>query len=217
MIVEQQAVVSQERLAQWIEHDYDCVRPRSGDVQEGMIASISEEEIIVHLEEAKRDGSVSASDLKSLDDEFRAALKVGDKDLLDAAAVQTVAKAGTVYVLDLENVPDQAPLAAVLRISAMRVIWTELCDKTRLVDEERYHDYAQDEDTLGNCKTIQDHRLGQAAAAETTPQPQAPYEMEARSPWLRQRHVRGQSRLQARSAHPRPAQTEEIENSKTTA
>ncbi len=116
MIVEQHAVVSLERLAQWMEHDYGYVRPRSGDVPEGVIASISEEEIIVHLEEAKRDGIVSASDLKSLDDEFRATVKVGDKDLLDTAAVQTVAKAGTVYVLDLENMPDQAPLAAVLRI-----------------------------------------------------------------------------------------------------
>jgi small subunit ribosomal protein S1 len=71
--------VEQKSLADRIESDYDYVRPRSGDVQEGLIASVGEDEWIIHLAEAKRDGVVSAHDLGSLDDEFRASLAVGDR------------------------------------------------------------------------------------------------------------------------------------------
>jgi hypothetical protein len=39
----------------------------------------------------------------------------GDEDLLDFAAVQTLLNSGTVYAVELEKVPDEAPLAAVLR------------------------------------------------------------------------------------------------------
>jgi small subunit ribosomal protein S1 len=70
--------VEQKTLAECIEGDYDYVRPRSGDVQEGLIASIDEDELLIHLAEAKRDGVVSVDDLKLLDEDFRAALSVGD-------------------------------------------------------------------------------------------------------------------------------------------
>ncbi len=39
----------------------------------------------------------------------------GDDDLLDLAAVESVLKGGTVYAVEPEQVPDQAPLAAVFR------------------------------------------------------------------------------------------------------
>jgi hypothetical protein len=39
----------------------------------------------------------------------------GDEDLLDLAAIQSLIKGGTVYAVLPEEVPDQAPLAAVLR------------------------------------------------------------------------------------------------------
>lgn len=39
----------------------------------------------------------------------------GDEDLLDLAAVHTLLNGGTVYALEPEKVPDEAPLAAVLR------------------------------------------------------------------------------------------------------
>lgn len=39
----------------------------------------------------------------------------GDEDLLDLAAIQSILKGGTVYAVDPEQVPDHAPLAAVLR------------------------------------------------------------------------------------------------------
>lgn len=39
----------------------------------------------------------------------------GDEDLLDAAAVQTLLNGGKVYAVDPEQVPESAPLAAVLR------------------------------------------------------------------------------------------------------
>lgn len=39
----------------------------------------------------------------------------GDRDLLDAAAVQTILNGGTVYAVEPEKVPDKAPVAAVFR------------------------------------------------------------------------------------------------------
>jgi hypothetical protein len=39
----------------------------------------------------------------------------GDEDLLNAAAIQTVLNGGTVYALEPQAVPEQAPLAAVFR------------------------------------------------------------------------------------------------------
>lgn len=42
-------------------------------------------------------------------------VKPGDEDLLDFAAVHTLLNGGTAYAVELEKVPDEAPLAAVLR------------------------------------------------------------------------------------------------------
>jgi hypothetical protein len=39
----------------------------------------------------------------------------GDEDLLDLAAIQSILNGGTVYVVEPEQVPDHAPLAALLR------------------------------------------------------------------------------------------------------
>jgi hypothetical protein len=39
----------------------------------------------------------------------------GDRDLLDFAAIQTIMNGGTVFVVKLEEMPDDAPLAAVFR------------------------------------------------------------------------------------------------------
>lgn len=39
----------------------------------------------------------------------------GDEDLLDLAAIQTLLKGGTVYAVKPEEIPDQAPLAAIMR------------------------------------------------------------------------------------------------------
>ncbi|MFB2837408.1 hypothetical protein [Floridanema evergladense] len=41
--------------------------------------------------------------------------EIGDEDLLDSAAVQTILNGGTVYAVEPEKVPDRAPLAAVFR------------------------------------------------------------------------------------------------------
>ena len=41
--------------------------------------------------------------------------EVGDEDLLNAAAIQTILNGGTVYAVEPEKVPDDAPLAAVFR------------------------------------------------------------------------------------------------------
>jgi hypothetical protein len=44
-----------------------------------------------------------------------AEIEPGDEDLLNAAAVQTLLNGGTVYAVELDKVPEQAPLAAVFR------------------------------------------------------------------------------------------------------
>lgn len=41
--------------------------------------------------------------------------ELGDEDLLDAAAVHTIVNGGTVYAVEPDQVPDEAPLAAVFR------------------------------------------------------------------------------------------------------
>ncbi|HEY9709015.1 MAG TPA: hypothetical protein V6D48_12510, partial [Oculatellaceae cyanobacterium] len=41
--------------------------------------------------------------------------ELGDEDLLDLAAIQTILNGGTVYAVEPEKVPDEAPLAAVFR------------------------------------------------------------------------------------------------------
>ncbi|MFB2922437.1 hypothetical protein [Aerosakkonema funiforme] len=41
--------------------------------------------------------------------------EAGDRDLLDAAAIQTLLNGGTVYAVEPDKVPDEAPLAAVFR------------------------------------------------------------------------------------------------------
>jgi hypothetical protein len=46
---------------------------------------------------------------------FHGEAEPGDEDLLDAAAVQTLLRGGTVYALKPEKMPDKAPLAAVFR------------------------------------------------------------------------------------------------------
>lgn len=42
-------------------------------------------------------------------------MEAGDDDLLDFAAIQTLLKGGSVYVVEPEQVPDQTPLAAAFR------------------------------------------------------------------------------------------------------
>lgn len=41
--------------------------------------------------------------------------EVGDDDLLNSAAIQTILNGGTVYAVEPEKVPAEAPLAAVFR------------------------------------------------------------------------------------------------------
>lgn len=47
--------------------------------------------------------------------ELHSEAKAGDEDLLDLAAIRTILNGGTVYAVDPEQVPGQAPLAALFR------------------------------------------------------------------------------------------------------
>ncbi|HUW13561.1 MAG TPA: hypothetical protein VM537_27810, partial [Anaerolineae bacterium] len=59
--------------------DYDCVRPRRGEVREATILSIGEKDMVVDLG-AKRDGIILPRDLDLVDDgEYLASLEVGDR------------------------------------------------------------------------------------------------------------------------------------------
>jgi small subunit ribosomal protein S1 len=70
--------LQQRRLAALLESDYDYTRPQRGKVYEAVILSITEKDVLVDLG-AKRDGIVPPKDLESLDDAYRASLKVGDR------------------------------------------------------------------------------------------------------------------------------------------
>ncbi|HAA27158.1 MAG TPA: hypothetical protein DCE56_05080 [Cyanobacteria bacterium UBA8553] len=52
-------------------------------------------------------------DLNTID--LHSEAELGDEDLLDLAAIQTILNGGTVYAVEPEKVPDEAPLAAVFR------------------------------------------------------------------------------------------------------
>jgi small subunit ribosomal protein S1 len=69
--------LQQHRLATWINTVYDYHRPRPGEVREGVVLSIAEDEVIVHIAETKRDGMVPPRDLQALDDAYRETLKEG--------------------------------------------------------------------------------------------------------------------------------------------
>jgi hypothetical protein len=55
MTIVQELSECRSELAEWIESDYDCVRPRRGDMQEGVIAWLGEDEAIIHLSEAMKE------------------------------------------------------------------------------------------------------------------------------------------------------------------
>ncbi|HBL11949.1 MAG TPA: hypothetical protein DD379_11170, partial [Cyanobacteria bacterium UBA11162] len=47
--------------------------------------------------------------------DLHAEAEPGDEDLLNSAAIQTILNGGTVYAVEPDQVPDEAPLAAVFR------------------------------------------------------------------------------------------------------
>ena len=70
--------VQQQTMATWLDSAHEYSRPRSGEVHEAIILSISEDGVIVDLSKAKRDGLVPSGDFDSLDDGYRGRLEVGD-------------------------------------------------------------------------------------------------------------------------------------------
>lgn len=88
--------VGQQTLAERIESDFDCVRPRFGDLHEAVIVSIAEDEAIVHLPEAKRDGIVSANDLNALEDSYFESLDAGSH--VPARVLRGITRHGQVVV-----------------------------------------------------------------------------------------------------------------------
>jgi small subunit ribosomal protein S1 len=76
--MEQNPDAQQERLAAFVENDYDYKRLRRGEIHEATILSISENQVIVDLG-VKRDGIVPPRDLELLDDEYHNSLQVGER------------------------------------------------------------------------------------------------------------------------------------------
>ncbi len=61
-----------------LEGEYDCKRPKRGELYQAIILSVGENEVIVDLG-CKRDGIVPRTDLEMLDDAYRADLQTGDR------------------------------------------------------------------------------------------------------------------------------------------
>ena len=67
-----------EELAALIEGDYDYSQPRRAEVLEATIVEISDDDIVVDLG-MKRDGIIPRNDLRLVDEDYLATLKVGDR------------------------------------------------------------------------------------------------------------------------------------------
>lgn len=67
-----------QKLAAWLEDEFDYERPRRGEVREALILDVGENDVIVDVG-AKRDGVVPRSDLNLLDDAYREGLQAGDR------------------------------------------------------------------------------------------------------------------------------------------
>jgi small subunit ribosomal protein S1 len=67
-----------QRLAAWLENEFDYTRPRRGQIREGVILDIGDGDMIVDVG-AKRDGVVPYKDLELLDETYRENLSVGDR------------------------------------------------------------------------------------------------------------------------------------------
>jgi len=67
-----------QQLATWLEEEFDYIRPRRNEVREATILEASENDVVVDIG-AKQDGIVPPGDLQRLDEEYRAALKPGDR------------------------------------------------------------------------------------------------------------------------------------------
>jgi small subunit ribosomal protein S1 len=70
--------VLHERLADWLDTQFDYHRPRRGEVREALILDISENDVVVDID-SKRDGVVPPADLDLLPEEYRESLQVGDR------------------------------------------------------------------------------------------------------------------------------------------
>jgi small subunit ribosomal protein S1 len=75
---QQRTHVQRKPFPAWIETMHDYARLRPGEVREAVILS-SNDEVIVCVAKAKRDGLVPTEDLRRLDQTYRASLNVGDR------------------------------------------------------------------------------------------------------------------------------------------
>ena len=67
-----------QRLQELIQGEYDYTRPRRGQIREGVILDVGDNDIMVDVG-AKQDGVVPRTDLELLDDAYRQSLAVGDR------------------------------------------------------------------------------------------------------------------------------------------
>jgi small subunit ribosomal protein S1 len=67
-----------KRLLALVQGEYDYARPRRGQIREGVILDIGDNDMIVDVG-AKRDGIVPPRDLELLDETYRESLAVGDR------------------------------------------------------------------------------------------------------------------------------------------
>jgi small subunit ribosomal protein S1 len=67
-----------QRLAAWLENEFDYTRPQCGQIREGVILDIGDNDVIVDVG-TKRDGVVPRTDLELLDEAYLETLEVGDR------------------------------------------------------------------------------------------------------------------------------------------
>jgi small subunit ribosomal protein S1 len=124
-----QAEAWRDEMRALMQDDYAYAPPRKGKVCEAYILSMDEEQIIVDLPQAKRDGVVPTRDLELLEASYRASLHVGDR--VPVYILRSSDRSGYVVVSIKQGLRYQDWLRAEELARSGRVVKAEVTDFNR--------------------------------------------------------------------------------------
>ena len=117
-----------EQLAAWLQEEFEYTQPRRNEVREATILEAGENDVVVDIG-AKRDGIVLPADLQWLDEEYRAALKPGDR--VPVAVLRTWGNPDGIVVSISRGLQRQDWLRAEAMLESGEVLEAEVTDHNR--------------------------------------------------------------------------------------